>query len=343
MGEENKIEKILSASRIKNLESCTWSYWCKYHLGLPETNNEGAMRGSICHLVFELIQTKKHKNHFKLITKENRIEGSPAITRLINKHLNAYGINTEDNYELINDMILVGLHDDFYCKGSTLLDPEYEFKIENENPKYTVRGFIDKAAKYPKQKKILIKDYKSSKKKFEGDDLTANIQGMIYSLVATKVWPKLKPVVEFCFLKYPKEPIQRLEFSEQELSGLESYLAHVYSMINNFTEETARSGFASDKPFPKKDEGFKGPLNCGFAKRKGQLKKDGSIMWHCPFKFDFDYYALVDEDGVRMKTAFKENDLTISEGQKIIKLKYDGCPKHTQQSTESKSDNDFGF
>ena len=66
MGKENKIEKILSASRIKNLESCHWSYWCKYHLGLPETNNEGAMRGSVCHLVFELLLVKKHKKHFNL-------------------------------------------------------------------------------------------------------------------------------------------------------------------------------------------------------------------------------------------------------------------------------------
>jgi len=343
MGEENKVEKILSASRIKNLESCTWSYWCKYHLGLPEKNNEGAMRGSICHLVFELIQTKKHKKHFKLITKSNRIESSPSITRLVNKHLNAYGINTEENYEMINDMILVGLHDDFYCKGSTLLDPEYEFKIRSESPKYTVRGFIDKAAKYTKDKKILIKDYKSSKKKFEGSELTANLQGMIYSLVATKVWPKLKPVVQFCFLKYPKEPIQQLEFSKQELSGLEAYLSHVYNIINNFNEEVAASSFAADKPFPKKGEGFKGPLNCGFAKYKGQLKKDGSVMWHCGYKFAFEYYALVDEDGVQLKTAFEKNELTASKGQKIIKQKYAGCPRHTSSAPKEESTDDFGF
>ena len=87
MEKKDKVEKVLSASRIKNLESCYWSYWCKYHLKLPEKNNEGAMRGSICHLVFELVQLKKHKKHFKLIMKENRIEGSPAVTRLINKHL----------------------------------------------------------------------------------------------------------------------------------------------------------------------------------------------------------------------------------------------------------------
>ena len=340
MGKENKIEKILSASRIKNLESCHWSYWCKYHLGLPETNNEGAMRGSVCHLVFELLLVKKHKKHFNLITKEGHIEGSPAVTRLVNKHLNAYGINTEENYELVSDMILVGLHDDFFCAGAKLLDPEYEFNLKNSDPAYSVRGFIDKAAKYTKENKILIKDYKSSKKRFEGSDLTANLQGMIYSLVATKTWPKLKPVVQFCFLKFPNETIQELEFTEEQLAGLEHYLSHCYKVINNFTEETARCNFAADQPFPGKNEGFKGPLNCGFAKYPGQLKKDGSVMWHCAYKFGFDYYQLVDENGNQIKTAFTEEELKPKGGEKVIKQKYNGCPKHPQQNQD---DDDFGF
>jgi len=341
MGKENKKIRILSASRIKNLESCTWSYWCKYHLGLPETSNEGAQRGLVCHLVFELLLDKKHKKHFNLITKEGRIEGSPAVTRLINKHLNDHGINTEENYELVNDMILVGLHDDFYCEGAKLLDPEYEFNFKNDDPLYAVRGFIDKAAEYTKENKILIKDYKSSKKRFEGSELTANLQGMIYSLVATKTWPKLKPVVQFVFLKFPDEPIQELQFSKEELAGLEHYLSHSYEIINNFTEETAKSKFAADKPFPKKGEGFTGPLNCGFAKYPGQLKKDGSVMWHCAYKFAFEYYELVDEEGNLIKAAFTEEELKQESGQKIISKQYDGCPRHVQQSNSD--DGDFGF
>jgi len=340
VGKNNKIKRILSASRIKNLEACTWSYWCKYHLNLPETNNEGAMRGSICHLIFELLLVKKHKKHFNLITKEGRIEGSPAITRLINKHLNAYGINTQENYEMINDMILVGLHDDFFCAGAKLLDPEYEFNIENGDPEYVVRGFIDKAAKYTKDKKILIKDYKSSKKRFEGSDLTANLQGMIYSLVATKTWPKLKPVVQFCFLKFPNEPIQELEFSKKELAGLEVYLSHSYKIINNFNEKMAESKFAAKEPFPKKEEGFKGPLYCGFAKYPGHLKKDGTTMWHCPYKFAFDYYELTDKDGNGLKTAFTAEELNAENDQKIIKKKYTGCPAHKPNDD---GDDDFGF
>ena len=278
------------------------------------------MRGSLCHLIFELLLLKKHKKHFNLITKEGRIEASSPVTRLVNKHLNAYAINTEENYEMVNDMILVGLRDDFFCAGAKLLDPEYEFNIENGDPQYVVRGFIDKAAKYTKNKKV-FKDYKSSKQKFSGSDLEANLQGMIYSLVATKVWPKLKPVVQFCFLKFPEEPIQELEFSKEQLAGLEHYLSHVYKIINNFNEKTSKNNFAADQPMPKKGEGFKGPLNCGFAKKKGQLKKDGTLMWHCPYKFDFEYYELLDKEGNQVKTSFSKKKLKKQKGYKIVKKK----------------------
>ena len=57
-------ERILSASRLKTLETCSWSYWCNYHLKLPQKQNEGALRGTVCHLVFEMLVKKKHKKHF---------------------------------------------------------------------------------------------------------------------------------------------------------------------------------------------------------------------------------------------------------------------------------------
>jgi len=69
-------------------------------------------------------------------------------------------------------------------------------------------------------------------------------------------------------------------------------------------------------------------LNCGFAKRKGQLKKNGDPMWHCEYKFPYDYYALTDKNGKTLKTAFKKKDLTLKEGQKITKKHYEGCPAH---------------
>ena len=73
-------ERVLSASRLKTLETCSWSYWCNYHLKLPQQQNEGALRGTVCHLVFEMLVKKKHKKHYTLITKGDHIEGVPRFT-----------------------------------------------------------------------------------------------------------------------------------------------------------------------------------------------------------------------------------------------------------------------
>ena len=61
-------ERVLSASRLKTLETCSWSYWCNYHLKLPQKQNEGALRGTVCHLVFEmLVKKKKDDGNTKLL------------------------------------------------------------------------------------------------------------------------------------------------------------------------------------------------------------------------------------------------------------------------------------
>ena len=108
-------EKLLSASRLKTLETCSWAYWCNYHLKLPQKQNEGASRGTVCHLVFEMLIKKKHKKHFDKISKHDSIDGSPAVVRLIMKHLRKMEANSDlpmtndENVNLIRDMIMVGL------------------------------------------------------------------------------------------------------------------------------------------------------------------------------------------------------------------------------------------
>ena len=70
---------------------------------------------------------------------------------------------------------------------------------------------------------------------------------------------------------------------------------------------------------------------CGRAERKGQLKRDGNIMWHCPFKFDFDYYALINNEGSTVKTAFKIEDLLNHpefDNCSLEEHQYKGCPAH---------------
>jgi ATP-dependent helicase/DNAse subunit B len=309
-------EKVLSASRIKTLETCSWSYWCNYHLKLPQKQNEGALRGTVCHLAFEMLVKKKHKKHFNKIFKGNTIKASPAIHRMVMKHLtqmeNSFDLpmTNEENVELVDDMIVVGLNCDFFGRGGKVDKPEHEFLLENKDPKYRVRGFIDKPIVYKKGKKIKIVDYKSSKYKFRGEELHSNVQAMVYTLAAQQEWPEYSPTVEFQFLRHPRSPLQQLQFNKDQLRGLEYYLAHSFQIINNFTEETATTNYAAD------------------TKKNSWLCKVGK--WRCPYIDPYPYFVIVDENGEEINKSLKRSELQnkLKNGQKIKKRKYEGCPRH---------------
>ena len=54
-------------------------------------------------------------------------------------------------------------------------------------------------------------------------------------------------------------------------------------------------------------------------------------MWHCVYKFPFDYYALYDENDKVVGTAFPEEYHTLIAKRKenftIKKMHYAGCPR----------------
>ena len=141
--------------------------------------------------------------------------------------------------------------------------------------------------------------------------------------------------------------LQMAPLSDDELDGFEYQLTEWQNYLDNFNEETAYSDFAFDKGFPEKNEGFSGKLLCGFAKYPGQLKKDGSPMWHCSYKFGFDYSVLKDMDGNFKKSAFQEDRGSLVDIQKdgdvIEDLYYDGCPCHNQDSKVSPSQDEFSL
>lgn len=314
----------LSASRIKVFESCSWLYWCNYHLKLPQIQNEGAKKGEICHNIFEMLLAPKHFRKYELIMDEGSINGCPSVARLVTKYIDKYQLTDEiETFIKLDNMIMVGLKNDFFVKGAKLVEPEYAFDIFNENPTYRLKGFIDKP--FTTKKELIIDDFKSSKKKFEGEDLTSNIQALMYSLAGKKIWPKLKPKVRFIFLQFPDDPIVKIEFNDDTLKGFEEYLTYIQKMVNNFNYDEARKNYAYDQT-PKGGE-FKGQLMCGFAKHAGELKKDGTKKWHCPFRFAFDYYVLK-RDGQIITSAFHEHDLKPKANEVVEKLYYGGCPRH---------------
>jgi len=306
MAQETKNLKVLSASRIKTLETCSWVYWNNYHTKVPQSQNDGALRGTICHTVFELLLNKRHLENYKRIIKKNAIDGDKGVDALVKKLAKKVKLD-DSNYKLLNDMILVGLKHDFFGERGDIVKPEYSFNIESQEPKYHIRGFIDKPIKTKKEMHII--DYKSSKYKFRGDDLEANIQAMMYSLASKKLWPKLKPIVKFLFLRFPKQPIQELTFTDEQITGFEHYLEHINDYVNKFDENSAKANFAIDN-----------------EKNKWMCKIGG---WKCPYKDPYEYYVKLNDKGEVAETSL-ENNFKDIKGFKVETRKYEGCPKWPQ-------------
>lgn len=300
---EKQSLKVLSASRIKTLETCSWVYWNNYHTKIPQTQNDGALRGTICHTIFELLLNPRHKHNYEKIIKKNSIRGSKSVVRLVKKLKAKVGLD-KSNFEVLDEMIMVGLKHDFFGEGGMIVQPEYPFEIKNDKPKYHIKGFIDKPIK--KKKEMHIIDYKSSKYKFRGDDLEANIQAMMYSLASLKLWPKLKPIVKFLFLRFPKQPIQQLSFDEDQIKGFEHYLEHINDYINKFDEKSAKANFAADN-----------------EKNRWMCQTGG---WKCPYKDSYEYYVKLNKDNEIVESNLDGNFRNI-EGFNIEKRKYSGCPK----------------
>src|SRR6056300_877407 len=325
MSKLKKKEKILSPSRIKTFEVCSWDYYCNYHLKLPDKGNDGSKRGTCVHLILECLLNKRHRHNYDKLMEQNTIKASPSVERLLKKTARKEKLDYKNNIELIDQMILTGLKNDFFCEEGELFKSEYEFLIESEKPKYKMMGIIDKMARYPNNI-LKIFDYKTSKSKFSGEDVYANIQAMAYTLYGKKVEKFNKVFGEFLLLKFPEDPKVETEYSNEEIAGLEYYLESVYKKINDFSEEKATSNMAASHGWPAKHKGFCGLAKCGRATHKGQLKKDGNVMWHCPQKFAYDYYAAVDENGDVKRTAFELEDLVLKEGEVAVEKHYDGCP-----------------
>ncbi len=102
----------LSASRIKTAQSCSWLYHCKYKLKLPDKTNDGASRGTVCHLILEVLAKKGRKNYYNKIIKAKSIFSVPSIVRLATTWAKKLNVSDPENIELIDYMTLNGLEHD---------------------------------------------------------------------------------------------------------------------------------------------------------------------------------------------------------------------------------------
>ncbi len=301
----------LSASKVDTLLSCSWLYYCKYVLKLPDESGAAASLGSTCHIVFEVLMNPRHRKHFDAIFAAGDIEASVAIHKLVLKWLNRLNINTPRVYALAKEYIMSGLRCDFFAAASTKIQAEKEFKLEYDN--FILNGFIDALITY--DDKMIVRDYKSSKSKMTGEKLEANLQAMIYSIAVRHEY-NLIPYVQFIFLKFGRKPLASPSerYCDNELNGFLRYMSWIADKAMAFSKEDAQSYFASDG-------GWGASWKCG----KVGVEEDGLPKFICSFMQPFDYYVTLNDKNEVVKTS--RSLLVPATGETLQKRSYAGCPK----------------
>jgi len=343
----------LSASRIKKAQSCSWSYWASYILKVPDKSNDGASRGWICHLIFELLGNPRHRPIYDELILKDDIFACEPIRRLVGYHARKLNVNDKENLQLINDMTLAGLHFDFFggARGEpdeAISEQEFNITVDEADKLYRLRGFIDKLFFYKDQELAVIRDFKSSKAVFKGKELSDNLQDLLYTLAVKKLFPHYKKrQVEFLFLKFDLHAsgnVRMDEITDEELEGLEYYLTEIQEFIDNFDEEDARSNFAGAQGYPS-DGTFGGPLMCGkdgykISKGSPLLDKEGNpiVAYICPYRKPMTYFVIKNKDGKIIKSVFEDQKDTLkandSNGEFIEEMRYEGCPYWNRPSAE---------
>jgi len=333
-------KKSLSATKIKTLQGCSWQYFAKYHLKLPEKQNLGASLGNIAHIIFECLGNPRHLKHYKKALKTKNIYKIESIRRLVKKYFQKYGIIDKEEALKLNSWVICGLGYDFFGKTLTkpdlaLSEQDFDINMDEDGKSYRIKGFIDKLFLYKKKSLALIRDFKTSKKSFDGKDLEDNLQDQIYALAVSKLYPDfMKIKVEFPFLqlmvKNGEDAVVKMqEQSVDDLENVEFLLTEIQKCVDNFSEKDASSNLAAYKGYPE-DGSFSGKLLCGFDNKKGQLKKDGTPMWGCAFKWGFEYYSVKNKKGEIISTYllddFDKIDYDEEKGEEIFLEKYEGCP-----------------
>ena len=346
-----KHKSALSASRIKTLQQCSWKYWCNYILKLPDKSNDGASRGWICHLIFELLGNPRHLKNYKLIIDSGSIFACPALEKLVMHHATRLNVSDEDNLKLMDEMTMNGLHYDFFgeddeAPDEAISEQYFDIEICKDDISFRMRGFIDKLFLYKDKSYALIRDFKSNKQMFKGKEITDNLQNLMYSMAIRHLYPEVKKTEsEFLFLKFdmekdmfnnPGKGVLRMDpVLKEELTGLEYELSEIQEYIDTFDEEKATANYAANQGYPK-DGTFGGPLACGkdgYKMRQGKplLDKKGEpiVAFICSHRKPMEYYALIEDEKV-IKTCFTENKEDLikiqKENQEIKLMEYSGCP-----------------
>ena len=312
--EDFKNKVALSYSKIKTFQHCSQKYYASYFLKLPDPGNSGSNRGNVVHQVLELLALIERKSLVEDLIKRGTCKTTPHVWRLIKIYAKTFKVDNEDDLKQIDSFIITALNCEFYGpEGTKEIYIEKDFDIEFEDKKngicFRVKGFIDWTCLVSKNDTtfLISRDYKSSKAKFDATEVLTSMQGAIYQMALSVLFPKIKlEKFVFEFLKFPKNPHQEFPlFSEDQMLGFQMFLTEIQRQINGFTEKDVGSNY--------------GKLNDKMRFLCGPAKSG----WICPHQNPLDYYVLLKGNEI-IKSSFKD-DFSPKEGERVESKHYLGC------------------
>ncbi len=354
----NKPKEVrLSPSRINSINDCSWQYYASYHLKLPRTGNDGSKRGTICHALLECLVKPNHRHYVDKISDKADCFAFPAISRYLEAlsvreklPLDQIVVNKDKNglmthREEINKMVIVALENDFLGRpgDEILTEIKHTVNVHRGDKKFTILGVVDKVFirknKAGEIVEVEIVDYKTSSKKFDEDDIEANLQGLVYQFFAKDMFPNVKKVkFSFLFLRFPREPLQTVPvLPDENVDGFEHYLSYITKYMSTFTEEHAKKNFAKYNMASSFLCGLHGKKKYYDKKLKIKIEHD-EPKFFCALRDAYEYYAVIDPDGNNIRSAMTIEELKIKDGEVPVKRQYLGCPAWHAQKKNLKRD-----
>lgn len=291
----------VSASKVKDLIKCSYAFYCKNVLKLPEETHEKTLAGSCLHYIIEFVLKPRRKQLRLKIIKDGFTFGShPSIYRYVEIFHRKHEIDMWQPMDLEPLLQLAFSTIAPYIKEDNFKSEQrFELKIGDA----TCSGIVDLT--YIDKENSRIMDFKTSAQKFTKKEMMNNIQAPIYQLWYFETYGELVEV-DFIMVRHPPtkfKPQKHIQTakapSEDILEGLKYYVRGLYQTMNNFGLREAFSSFCDDYWFCEK---------------------------LCKFKEPFEY-ATVFEGDKEIGNFHLDKIPQLKENQTVKIYKYNGCPK----------------
>lgn len=324
---------------------------------MPRTSNDGSRRGTICHALLECLVKPNHRHYVDKIRACKNPFHFPAIARyleilarreqlpydqvVVNKDKNGLMTHREE----IVKMLIVALENNFLGQPGDEIKTEIKHTVEvnRGGKKFTILGIVDKVFIRRNAKgevvEVEIVDYKTSSKKFDENDIEANLQGLVYQFFAKDMFPKVKNIkFSFLFLRFPSSPLQTVPvLPDENVDGFEHYLSYITKYMSTFTEDHAKKNFAKYNMASKFLCGLHGNKKYFDKARKVKVEHN-EPQFLCSLRDPYEYFAVIDAEGNNLRSAMSIAELKLKGIEVAVKRKYLGCPAWYAQQKNLKRD-----